>query len=233
MWLHIHAGIKLNHVIKRAPRYQYSLQAVTPDFLTDFDLLPNDNGLSPGRHQAIIWTSDAVMPPGTNFNDILIEIHNFSFKHDDVIKCKRVPCYSPFVRGIHLSLVNYPRKGQWRRALMFSLICAWINGWIPNRKAGDLRRHRARYDVIAMENPFQNVIWKMAAILSRPQCVNQFKLPEPNGRTQIILKVTDTVGKTLEKWHHETYAMKRRPSALWNAKSTRGQYDKQYTFNPN
>ena len=34
--------------------------------------------------------------------------------------------------------------------LMFSLICVWINGWINNRKAGDLRRHRVHYDVIVM-----------------------------------------------------------------------------------
>ena len=33
---------------------------------------------------------------------------------------------------------------------MFSLICAWINGWVNNREAGDLRRHRAHYDVIVM-----------------------------------------------------------------------------------
>ena len=36
------------------------------------------------------------------------------------------------------------------RALMFSLICAWINGWVNNREAGDLRRHCAHYDVIVM-----------------------------------------------------------------------------------
>ena len=39
----------------------------------------------------------------------------------------------------------FPRKGQWRGTLMFSLICAWINGWVNNREAGDLRRHRAHY----------------------------------------------------------------------------------------
>ena len=33
-------------------------------------------------------------------------------------------------------------------ALMFSLICVWINDWVNNREAGDLRRHRAHYDVI-------------------------------------------------------------------------------------
>ena len=45
-----------------------------------------------------------------------------------------------------------PLKGQWRGALMFSLICAWINGWINNGDAGDLRRHGAHYDVTVMMN---------------------------------------------------------------------------------
>ena len=47
--------------------------------------------------------------------------------------------------------VNSPHKGQWRGALMFSLICARINGWVNNREAGDLRRHRAHYDVVVMD----------------------------------------------------------------------------------
>ena len=51
--------------------------------------------------------------------------------------------------GIHRSPENSPYKGQWRGALMFSFICAWINGWAHNREAGDLRRYRAHYDVIA------------------------------------------------------------------------------------
>ena len=51
------------------------------------------------------------------------------------------------VRGIHRS----PHKGQWRWALMFSLICVWINGWVNIREAGDLRRYHAHYDVIVMK----------------------------------------------------------------------------------
>ena len=35
-------------------------------------------------------------------------------------------------------------------ALMFSLICIWINGWVNNRVAGDLRRHLTHYDIIVM-----------------------------------------------------------------------------------
>ena len=56
--------------------------------------------------------------------------------HDDIIKWKYFPCYWPSVRGIHLSLVDSPHKGQWHRALMFSLICAWTNSWANNRDAG-------------------------------------------------------------------------------------------------
>ena len=39
--------------------------------------------------------------------------------------------------------VNFLHKGQWRGAFMFSLIHAWINGWVNNRVAGDLTCHRA------------------------------------------------------------------------------------------
>ena len=52
--------------------------------------------------------------------------------------------------GISPVSVNSPHKGQWREALMFSLICAWINDWVDNREAGDLRRHHGHYDVIVM-----------------------------------------------------------------------------------
>ena len=70
--------------------------------------------------------------------------------HDDVIKWKHFPRYWPFLRRIHRSPVNSPHKGQWRGALMFSLIWTWINSWVNNPEAGDLRRHRAHCDVIVM-----------------------------------------------------------------------------------
>ena len=70
--------------------------------------------------------------------------------HDDVIKWKHFPRNWPFVRGIHRSPVNSQHKGQWRTAVMFSLICVWINSWVNNDEPGDLRRYRAHYDVIVM-----------------------------------------------------------------------------------
>ena len=70
--------------------------------------------------------------------------------HHDDVKWNYFPRYWPFVRGIHRSPVNSPDKGQWRGALVLSLICVWINDWVNNREAGDLRRYRAHYDVIVM-----------------------------------------------------------------------------------
>ena len=46
-------------------------------------IIGSDNGLSPGRRQAIIWTNAGILligPLGTNFSEILIEILTFSFK---------------------------------------------------------------------------------------------------------------------------------------------------------
>ena len=75
-------------------------------------------------------------------------------QQDDVIKWKHFPRYWPFVRGTHRSPMISPHKGQWRGTLIFSLICAWINCWVNNREAGDLRSHRAHYDVTVMSSCF-------------------------------------------------------------------------------
>ena len=83
--------------------------------------------------------------------------------NDDVIKWKHFPRDWPFVRGIHRSPVNFPHKGQWRGALMFSLICVWINNWSNNREAGGLRRYCAHYDVIVMH--YESVHGTVAVLL--------------------------------------------------------------------
>ena len=65
--------------------------------------------------------------------------------------------------------VNSPHKGQWRGALMFSLICVWINGWVNKREAGDLRRHRGHHDVIVM---WKLLHWHQAISHVFPAAVN-------------------------------------------------------------
>ena len=45
---------------------------------------------------------------------------------------------------------EFPHKGQWRGAFMFLWSAPWINGWVNNGEAGNLRRHLAHYDAIVM-----------------------------------------------------------------------------------
>ena len=61
-----------------------------------------------------------------------------------------LPWWRHQMETFSVSPVNSLHKGQWHGALMFSLICAWINGWVNNHKAGDLRRHCVHYDVPVM-----------------------------------------------------------------------------------
>ena len=74
---------------------------------------------------------------------------------DGVIKWKYFPRYWPFVRGVHQSPVNSLHKGQWRGALMFSLICALDErlskqslGWWFETPWCPLWRHCNGYDFI-------------------------------------------------------------------------------------
>ena len=74
--------------------------------------------------------------------------------HDDVIKWKHFPRYWPLVR----SPVNSPHKGQWRVALMFSFIIAWINDRLNNGESGDLRHYRAHCNVTVMRGAAEDAI---------------------------------------------------------------------------
>ena len=61
-------------------------------------IIGSDNGLSPGRRQAIIWINAGILlirPLGINFSEILMEIKTFSFKkmHLKVSSVKRRPKY--------------------------------------------------------------------------------------------------------------------------------------------
>ena len=56
---------------------------VTHICVSKLTIIGSDNGLAPVRRQAIIWTNAGILligPLGTNFSEILIEIHAFSFR---------------------------------------------------------------------------------------------------------------------------------------------------------
>ena len=55
---------------------------VTHICVSKLTIIGSDNGLSPGRRQAIIWTNAGILLIrllGTNFNEILVEILTLSF----------------------------------------------------------------------------------------------------------------------------------------------------------
>ena len=65
----------------------------------------------------------------------------------------RVSCWilRLYLAGVAAVPSEFPAQRPVKRgALMFSLICAWINGWVNNGEAGDFRRHRVHCDVIVV-----------------------------------------------------------------------------------
>ena len=71
---------------ERSDKYMLSLthwSRVTHIYVGNRTIIVSDNGLSPCRRQAIIWTNAwilLIVPLGTNFSEISIEILIFSFK---------------------------------------------------------------------------------------------------------------------------------------------------------
>ena len=130
----------------------------------------------------------------------VLRINMMVESHDDVIKWKHFPRNWPIVRRIHLSPVNSPHKGQWRWALMFSLICTWINSWVNNPEAGDLRRHRAHCDVSVMESHVgcYSHCYKGVVLLNDRNC--RFTMPV----VHIWVLKYNKYFTTIELFHDET-----------------------------
>ena len=82
-------------------------------------IIGSDNGLLPGRRQAIIWTNAGILligPMETNFNEILIAIHTFSFKkmHLKMSSGKRWP----FCLGLNV---------LWWQAYLWAHLCGTMS----------------------------------------------------------------------------------------------------------
>ena len=87
---------------------------VTHICVSDLIIIGSENGLSPSRRQAIIWTNDGILligSLGTNFSEILSEIHTFSFKKMH-LKMSSGKC-RPFCLGLNVLTIvlcmNSPR----------------------------------------------------------------------------------------------------------------------------
>ena len=69
-------------------------------------------------------------------------------QHDDVIN-GNICRVTGHLCGEFTSPVTgeFPAQRPVTRSFMFFFISAWLNGWVNNGEAGDLRRHRAHYDI--------------------------------------------------------------------------------------
>ena len=162
--------------------------------------------MSPTRY----WTNTRLLSTDqehyfTGTSKLLVWLGNITAvwtnDNDDVIKWKHFPRCWPFVRGIYRSPANSPHKGQWRRALMSTLICAWINAWVNNRGAGDLRRHRAHYDVIAKNIDFD---------IKRTQFqVEHINLHESEDTGSMPIQIAKTLETTSIRHRSDTFASDR------------------------
>ena len=100
------------------------------------------------RSRTVTWLTRWRLPLWSQLNSGIFFLTNATRKHATMLDGTN----RPFVRGIHWSPVN-----SLRGALMFSLICAWLNGWVNNHEAGDLRCYRAYHDVTVISNSFMEV----------------------------------------------------------------------------
>ena len=103
-WIWLEISLKF---VPKSPTYNKPALThwgrVTHICVSKLIIIGSDNGLSPGRRQAIIWTNAGILligRLGTNFSEILIEIYTFSFKkmHMNMSSGK----WRPFCLGLHV-----------------------------------------------------------------------------------------------------------------------------------
>ena len=94
--------------------YLTHLGRVTHICVSELTIIGSDNGLSPGRRQAIIWTNVGIFlirPLGTNFNEMLVEILTFSFMKMR-LKVSSAK-WRPFCLGLNVVMISSVFISEW------------------------------------------------------------------------------------------------------------------------
>ena len=159
---------------------------VTHICVVKLTIIGSDNGLSPGRRQAIIWTNAGILligPLGTN-NEISIRIQTFLFKkmHFKMSSAKWRPfCLDLNVlirlahNGIPMSMLHRPGRRQAWTAPSHYLNQCWniVNWTLRNKLHWNFNRNS---NIFIQENAIENGVCEMASILSRPQWVKEARI---------------------------------------------------------
>ena len=122
---------------------------VTHICVSKLNIIGSDNGLSPGRRQAIIWTNAGILligPSGTNFSKISIKIHILSFKkmHLKMSSGK----WQPFCLGLNVLSVLRPRQHSRHR---YQLLDSPVSSWNSFHQKMSQFRHRSDGKLIKHE----------------------------------------------------------------------------------
>ena len=98
---------------------------VTHICVSNLTIIGSDNGLSPGRHQAIIWNNAGILSIGllgTNFSEILIEILTFSFKKMR-LKVSSAK-WRPFCLSLNVLMLKWaPESMQYAGLILVLILC--------------------------------------------------------------------------------------------------------------
>ena len=131
------------------PFYTHSLthwRWMTHIWVSKLTIIGSDNGLSPGRRQAIIWNNAVILliaPLGTNFSEILIKIQTFSFKKIHLKMSSRK--WRPFCLGLNVLTVRWcqclkPFLVEFKALLiLYNQYCCWPGNariWHPRHGVG-------------------------------------------------------------------------------------------------
>ena len=103
-----------------------SLNSLRPSDAYRLTITGSDNGLSPGRRQAIFWTNAGILligPLGTNFSENSIEILSFSFTK---IRLKVSSSkWRPFCLGLNVLYKIVHQQSLWDSKSKFHCVYAW------------------------------------------------------------------------------------------------------------
>ena len=137
---------------------------VTHICVVKLTIIGSDNGLAPGRCQAIIWTNDGMLsigPLGTNFSEILIGIQTFSFKKMEFKMSSSK--WLPFCLGLNVLnmtwLTNSMELFVWQ---WFDLTLTWLGSELVGNVSHDMTWDRS-HDLHA-SFPLQQHNWKVSGI---------------------------------------------------------------------
>ena len=128
-----HHEISICRSLENARFYWYLTHwgRVTHICVSKLTIIGSDNGLSPGRRQAIIWTNVGILLNGTlgiYFSEILSEIHTFSFKkmHLKMSSAKR----RPFCLGLNVLTMHICVSEQWHRRFRWWLVACSVSNQV-------------------------------------------------------------------------------------------------------